>query len=781
MITSTNNSLGQSPNTTEINLKAELFKYLIHWRWFLFSVLLFILFAYCYLSIASPDYRIYSRILIKDQKSGIGQNDALAQLNMFSPSKVVDNEIDILTSYTLMESVVKKLNLNVSYYHYENLRKVELYGSTLPIEVTLVKGSPELFSEPLEIKLVDNRFIEVNEERLPLGKVTHVNNGLLIFNQKALQSPVQEMTVVIKPLATITESIIKDLIVEASSKVSSVLTLEMESSVPEKGIDILNNLIEAYKRAGLEDKNQFAANTLSFIEERLKFIAGDLSAVEKSVENFKSRERITNIGAESELYLQTVKENDNEINKVKIQQSILNNIRRYINNSDSDASMVPATLGISDPTLLSIIGELSRLQAERRSTLQVVRPENPMLKTLDDQIAALKLNLIDNVESLAKTLSSTLVQLESKNSKLERTIETVPGKERQLVDITRQQSIKNNLYVYLLQKREETELSYASEVSDSRIVDQPRSEVRPVRPIPKAIYFFFTFLGLLFPVSIIYLRDLLNDKIRSKAEIMLATNIPILGQIGHNGDSNNLIVHNNARSALSEQFRALRTNLSFYIDGKVEKVILLTSSMSGEGKSFISLNMASILAISGKRVLLMELDLRKPGLSPKLGIKNNLGFTNYIIDTALAPDDIIKETDLSENISIITSGTLPPNPAELLLHSRNGDLMQHLKNKFDYIIIDAPPIGIVADAQLLSQFADMCVYVVRQNYTLKTQLTIVKELQVDSKMKKLSIVVNDIDYSKGYGYGYGYGYGSYDSALDSDKKSIFTQFFRPKK
>jgi len=775
----TDDLLDDKRNEDTFDLREEAQRYLVNWKWFLLSLAISLIGAFAFLKIANPLYLIQADILIKDEKTGLGQEDVLQQLNMFSSSKVVDNEIKVLKSFTLMEKVVKDLNLQVSYFSDDSWKQTELYGDSLPVELEIISLNEIVYSTPISLNLgLSSDKIEFNNRVVPYNKVFKNELGSFILKRKASRKVVREMTIEIRELNAVLDDLVENLSVEASSKMSSVLTLQIESSVPQKGKDILNKLIESYNLAGLADKNQVALNTLRFIEERLKFLSQDLSTVEKSVENFKAKEGITDIGAESQLFLEAVKENDAKLNQVKIQQSVLNTIRTYVNSQSENLGLVPATLGIGDATLLAIISELSRLQNERRAKVQVVKQDNPIVKALDEQISSLKSNLVENVESLDRTLKATRIQLEAENSKMESMIQTVPRKERELLDVSRQQGIKNNLYVFLLQKREETELAYASAASDVRNIDAPRSTSDPVRPRPKIVYLSFFALGLIIPFVIVYLSVFFDDKIHNRKDIEKETNVPIIGELGHNQDGHNLIVHQNSRSALSEQFRALRTNISFYLDGKKEKIALLTSSMSGEGKSFTALNLGNILALQGKRVLMMELDLRKPGLSPKLAIENRLGFTNYVIDENIQIDDIINNTNVHENLYIISSGPVPPNPAEMLLSDRTVELLRVLRSRFDYIIIDAPPIGIVTDAQLLAPYVDMCMYLVRQNYTSRKQISIVRDLYIQKKVNKIGIIVNDIDTAAGYGYGYGYGYGSYGLEDQNVKKGKSWNFFK---
>ena len=373
----------------------------------------------------------------------------------------------------------------------------------------------------------------------------------------------------------------------------------------------------------------------------------------------------------------------------------------------------------------------------------------------------MKSSLGENMQTLRKSLAITRQQLEAQNGKMESMIKTVPGKERALVDITRQQGIKNNLYVYLLQKREETALSYASAVSDTRTVDMARGSILPVKPVKRNIYLLFALMGIAIPFGIIYVIDLLNDKIKSRKEIEKATKAPILADISYAEHNEALILSNLGRTVMAEQIRALRTNISFLNPGKGVQSLLFTSSMSGEGKSFISLNLGASLAMTDKKTIILELDMRKPKLQSALDMPNRHGLSNYLVG-ASELNDIIRPVPGQENYFIITCGPIPPNPAELLLNGRLQELFTELRATFDYIIIDAPPIGIVTDAQILEQQADATLFVLRHEFTPKERLKMVDNLYREKKFKNLSLVFNAVKEGGKYGYGYGYGYGYYE-------------------
>jgi capsular exopolysaccharide synthesis family protein len=412
------------------------------------------------------------------------------------------------------------------------------------------------------------------------------------------------------------------------------------------------------------------------------------------------------------------------------------------------------------------------MEKEKKSLSQT--EDNPYMQNLNAQIAGARADMLSSLRSLRKTLLISRSRLQSHSSMIAGQVKNVPAVERTYLDLTRQQQIKQELYVFLLKKREETAISKTSNISNCRIIEPPVS-FGPISPIRVNVLGYSFLLGLFLPVGLILLTDKLNTRITSKDQIATFTEVPIIGEIGHNDRSNQtIVVDQESRSPISEQFRTLRTNLSFFLKSE-EKTILLTSSMSGEGKSFISLNLATVLAISGKKVVVIEMDLRKPNLTNKLNLSRDFGFTNYIVNKDLQPENIIMPTGTHPNLCIISSGQIPPNPAEMIMNDRTESLLRELKERFDYIILDAPPVGLVTDAQLLSKYADLNLYVVRQACTYKDQLNIPQEIYTSQKMKNIAILVNDIKYTQAYGYGYGYGYGYEEK---NTKRGSFLKWFK---
>jgi len=777
----------------ETNIKEVTFKHLSYWKWFAFSFVLALIVAFFYLNFQTPQYKIQSSIQIKEDKNKSDQDDLIKQLNMFTSEKGVDNEIEVLKSFTLMDKVVSALNLNVQYFESHSpvlnvdrfprvnfnaresiddyFRDKELYTQS-PFTLEVIRPNAIIYEEPLELTLVKPNTIKLNGVIVPLDKETETPYGLLKVHPANKYSKVTKIKILVQPTVVFTESLIKDLKIEPSSKVSAVLQMSITDPVKQRGCDILNKLIDFYNLAKLEDKNKVANSTLVIIEDRLKLISQQLGDVEKNVENFKSGNQITDISEESRLFLTNVQNNDIELNKIKIQQQVLDEISKYVHSKGINSGTAPSTLGINEPVLLSLITQLVDLESKQLSMSKTVKSDNPMLLSINDQVAALKQNIDGNIVSQQKSLAITRQQYEGRNTKMEAMLRTIPGKERLLVDISRQQSIKNNLYLYLLQKREETALSFSSAESDSRTIDIPHSGNDPVSPKSSLIYLVFAIIGLAIPFSTIKIIDLFNDKILRRKDIIDATGATILGEISYTDHDEPLVV-NNTGSVFAEQIRSLRTNLPYITSGKTPQSILFTSSISGEGKSFIAINLGASLAMMNKKTVILDFDLRKPMLNTLLNIDNKKGISNYLMGQVKL-DEIIFPVAKQPNLSIISSGPVQNSPVELMVNGRLDDLMIALREKFDFIIVDAPPIGIVTDAQVLVEHADATLYVLRHDYTPKSYLKFFDGLYKSKKFKHMNLIFNGVKEGGRYGYEYGAGYGNgYGYTNKKVKKGLF--------
>lgn len=738
------------------NLRVVLMRYLKHWPWFILSLVLALAGGYVYSLFQTPIYKVQTSLLIKDDKKGLSEESILKELDIFEPKKVVENEVEILHSYALMDKVVSGLGLNVQYFIPTNTGNREIYNES-PLRFIVEKANSSLYDTDLNVTVASAKTVNINDVIYPINQSIQTPYGKLrVFARRPLNVNSEPLVIRVLPQGEAVDTYLKHFTIEPSSKASTVLQLSLEDAVPRKGEAVLNKLVSEYNQAAIVDKNIVASNTLNFIEERLRLIAGELSTVEKGVESFKSAEGITDLSSQAQAFLETVKENDAQLNQASIQLGAIQDIERYVNRKSDERGVAPATISISDPILIALIGKVSELELQRDQLSRTTTASSPILQSVDSQIKATKASLAENIQNVKQTLTNTQSKLKATNRQLENQIRTIPGKERALVNITRQQAIKNNLYTYLLEKREETALSYASAVADSRTIDPPRSGRDPVKPVKSTIFLLFGLLGLMLPVGVIAGRDALNDRVSRRSDVEDASQVPILGEIAASRNSDPLVMVSGKRSVIAEQIRSLRTNLQFLRSNPTgSQVVLFTSSISGEGKSFLSLNLGASLALVDRPTVILEMDLRKPKLHSVLGIPNSAGLSNYLIQEATL-DDVLQEIPGFPNYHIITSGPLPPNPSELLSGQQLEKLFQELRDRFDYVIVDSPPIGLVTDAQLIAPYADSTMFIVRSDHTPKNCLRMVDLLYKENRFQRLNVILNSVGQGESYYYSYGY-------------------------
>lgn len=746
-----------------INIKAILSKLISGWYWLAVFACVGIISSYVYLHYTSPSYQINAKLLVNDDEKGgsIGkQASALMDLGgLMSGKSSVDNEVEILKTRFLMEQVVRDMQLNIVYSRKNGLMTQEIYQA--PVKLTITKGVDSIRNTTLELTRISDTKLNVKTKEINKdvvwGQVFTVEGiGALSLLPTDIKFKGETLMINVSSIDDRVAEMMKRLTVSMANKQVSVIDLGLVHSLPKKGEDILNKLIYQYIITNLTDKNSIADSTGKFIKERLSSIAAELGDVENDVESFKERNKLADMSEQGKALVQSTSELTSELAKAESQVTIMSDLENYMKDSQKNKRVFPASLLPQDMVFSGLMNQYNALLIEREKQLLSVTEESPFIKNIDEQIIQMRAGILANIQSTKNSFVVNRDKLRSQLNQAQGQIGGVPQIEKNYLKLARNRDIKQELYIFLMQKAEETAISKTSNISVAKLIDPPKADNRPISPKKNVVYFIGLMLGLIIPAAVLIISDLLKTTVSSKEDILNATTIPIIGEINHNSSDDNLIVANQGRSAISEQFRALRTNLSFYLKNENEKVILLTSSMSGEGKSFTAINLGNILALAGKKVLLMELDLRKPGLSAKLGIANDIGFSTYTISSEVKIENIIKPLKVNPNMFIISSGPLPPNPAETLMSEHMPGLISKLKEQFDYIIMDAPPIGIITDAQLLAVYADVTLYLVRQKVTQRSQLKSAEELRKSGKIKNLSLVINDIT-TKSYGYGYGYG------------------------
>lgn len=752
-------------------------KFLPYWPLFIIFAVLSVAGAFVYLRYATPIYEANATLIIKDEKKGNEDSKLTESLDMISSKKIVENEIEVIQSRTLMDQVVKKYHLYAPVFDQGKVKAVSAY-TTSP--VTVVAFNPDSLKGNDKIELdydKKTQTVTLNKKyKCSMNEFLNTPYGILKFIPNKYQSPGYEHKQLFFSLVdpkVIAMKILPNLNVAPSSKLSTVVNLGYRDEIPERGEDILNGLIQAYEESAILDKNLLARNTLKFVEERLNIVAADLAAIEQKVQQYKSGKSAVDISTQGQLYLQNVSANDQKLSEVNMQLSVLEQVEKFVSDKSNSGGIVPSTLGVNDPMLSGLIDKLYSSELEYEKLKTTVGENNPKLVSLKDQISKIRPNIMENIQSQRQSLSAAKSNLNVTNSNYNSILNTVPQKERQLLDISREQNIKSSIYSFLLQKKEESALSYASTVSNSRVVDTAQAGAFPVSPNKKLIYLVALAAAMALWVGVITLKEAFTGKILYRREIEALTAIPIIGEVAFEKSKNPIVIKAGKRSFIVEEFRKLRTSLSFLGIDATHKKILVTSNISGEGKSFIASNLAVSIALTGKKVVLVDLDLNMPTQSKIFGVHHEFGVTDFLQGKKY-PEDIIKPLEGHENMFFISGGDLPENPSELLLNGKISELIEYLDNSFDMVIIDTSPIVLITDAYILSEMCDATLYVMRHGYTPKLLVKRVDENLEINPIHNPAIVFNGVKtrglFRNNYGYGYNYVYGN--KAYGNNKKSV---------
>ncbi|MFR1550630.1 MAG: GumC family protein [Bacteroides xylanisolvens] len=803
----------QESKEENIDVKELLFKYLLHWPWFVGAVIACLIAAWVYLYMSTPVYNISATVLIKDDKKGgsAGMLSGLESLGldgMISSSQNIDNEIEVLRSKTIVKEVVEDLGLYISYTDKDEFPSRNLY-KTSPVQVSLTPQEADLLEEPMIVEMmlqpqgsmdvtvkIDDDEYQKHFEKLPA--VFPTDKGTLAFfltpdsvlsskrtleETTNLEKTTRNITATInKPLA-VAKAYCKNMTIEPTSKTTSVAVISLKNSNVQRGKDFINKLLEMYNINTNNDKNEVAQKTAEFINERISIISKELGSTEKDLESFKRGAGITDLTSDAQIALTGSAEYEKKRVENQTQINLLQDLQKYMQNEGYE--VLPSNIGLQDLNLAAAINRYNEVLVERKRLLRTSTENNPTIINLDTSISAMKENVQVSLDRVLRGLFITKADLDREANRYSRRISEAPGQEREFVSIARQQEIKAGLYLLLLQKREENAITLAATANNAKIIDDAIADDAPVSPKGKMIYLVALVLGVGIPVGVIYLLELTKFKIEGRSDVEKLTNVPIVGDIPLTDEKQGAIaVFENQNNLMSETFRNIRTNLQFMLEND-KKVILVTSTVSGEGKSFISANLAISLSLLGKKVIIVGLDIRKPGLNKVFNIpRKEVGITQYLANPEKNLMDLVQPSDVSKNLYILPGGTVPPNPTELLARDGLDKAIETLKKNFDYVILDTAPVGMVTDTLLIGRVADLSVYVCRADYTHKNEYTLINELAENNKLPKLCTVINGLDlkrrkygyyygygkYGKYYGYGkrYGYGYGYGEQTHDKE-------------
>lgn len=787
----------------QIDVKEILEKYYQYWYFFIIAIVMSIFIGFLFLRYSPKVYNASTTILVKDENNtSLGSDNIIDGIDLFGKNRNIKNEIGILRSFSLVKQTLKEVDFNISYLNEGKLTSVDIYSRS-PFKIILdsnhlqsleVKFYVTLISKDefvIETKVESGQFYNLIEE-------AYLRSSDVVFNYEEYHKFDQwiesdyfkfklekkdftlydeenwnNYAFVINDINSLTEKFLKRIKIKEIEKDASILKVSLEGNNTIKIADFLDAFSKNYLQIGLNEKNEIATNTISFINNQLIEIRDSLTNIESVLEKFKTENPKIELSKKEYGAFYQIQKLEEEQAILKLNNKYYISLKDYlIKNDNIENILSPSSMGINDPLLNNLILELSRLYSEFEITSQNTKSIHPAVKSLKNQITITKGKILENIENIIISSELSLNDIENRINEFDKLINTLPESERKLVRIQRKYNLNETTYTYLLEKRAEASIAKAGNVADNKIIDKARlSSQDPISPNSRSIYIISIFFGIIIPGIWITAKDLLNDKINSKKDVKKLCDIPILGSITHNNKGTNLVVQIHPKSAISESLRTIRTNIQYLSSDKEQKVICVSSSISGEGKSFCSMNLSSILASTNNKTVLIGADMRKPKIFDDFELNNDTGLSSYLIGVSTLKEVTQKTSD--ENLDIIISGPIPPNPAELLEKKIMTDLLIELKKTYKYIIIDTPPIGLVTDGQILMNKSDINLLMVRQGYTTKQMVANINEITQKNNIKNLNIILNDVkSYNSKYGYQYGYGY--YEEDLNLNNKSKWT-------
>jgi capsular exopolysaccharide synthesis family protein len=750
----------------QVRIKKEFFNYLHYWKFFLFSFFFFLIVTFIYIKRSNPIYKIETKVKILDEKKGV--NIPVNTIDLLSKTSVnLDNEIEVFKSKRLIESVISDLNLNTSYFYENNFKKAELWN--VPINVKLINDSIDRLDKlSFEVQILKNGYkFFFNDSLFEIkgrNVITKIG-GKKIFIEPNFHykknTKINKLLIEIKSLEYTQNILIEKLKVEPISKEGDILSLSIEDQNVEKSKVILNKIVKAFNNDGVNDKQLMSKKTIEFIDDRFKYITYELDSIENYKKNFKQSNYLSFLESDASLNINNRANSENLVFEAETQIELSNLLKKELNNNNIFA-LLPSNIGLNNESINSLVRDYNNSILIRDKSLKTAGKDNPIIKTFDSEILNLRDNLNQSILTYLKQLKINLDQQKSNTVKLDELVYEIPLNEKTLRSIERQQKIKEDLYLMLLQRREEASISYAVTSPSLKIIDYAGVGLFPVFPKTGLLYFISFLLSIFTPFSLIYLSSILNTKIKSVSDL-IKTNIPVVGEIPFFND-NFIFKDKNDRSISAEVFRIIYTNIKFLLsvsNNDSGKVILVTSSIMGEGKTFVASNLSLVLSSYDKKVLLIGADLRKPKLSQYLNVSfNGNGLSTYLRDEKTSWIDFLVKNSCSRNHDILFSGFIPPNPSHLLSNGRFEALIEEAKLIYDYIVIDSAPVIYVNDTFLISKLADLTIYVTRYNYTERELVDFSSKNSLESKLNNMTYLLNGIKHNKGVGYNhYGYAYG----------------------
>ena len=738
-------------------------KYFPYWPVFLILCAVAALAAWYFVQFRLPVYEASATLLIKDQKKGIEDSKMAESFNFLASTKIIENETEVLKSRKLLSQVVNEHTLYAPVFEKANWKDKPVY-QTSPILIEARTPDSLIEAKQVDFRFSnDNMHLICNNRQYKLNEWVSTPWGELRFTVRNAnnKSALGYYFSLVHPKKAV-QSLYKNLDISPAAKLSSVVYLTYKDAIPKRAEDVLNTLLSVYEKAAFNEKNALAANTLYFLDERLQFVSKDLDSIEQSMQQYRAQKGAIDISSQGKLFLENVSNNDQKLSEVNMKLALLGQIEESIFSADRKKTIVPTSLGFDEPVLTNLLNKLYDLELQYEKLRITTGENNPEATALVDQIQKVKPNILENIRSQKRSLEINKANLFLTNDGYNSLLKALPQQERDLIEISREQNIKSSIYNFLLQRREETALSLSATVSDSQVIDKAESSFKSISIGNSIIYALSVVIAFGLGIGGIAAREFLTNKILYREEIEGNTKFPVIGEVSTVKSKSNLVLENRKNFMVVEQFRHLRTSLNFLGLNGTKKKLLITSTIPGEGKSFIAINLAHSLATAGKKVALVDFDLSNPTLDSKLNITAKKGLSNFLRGEAEV-GEILFYPENRSNFCLVAAGSVPRNPSELIINERAERLLNHLQASFDYVIVDSAPVGVLSDGYVLTNFCDATLYVVRHNYTSKTMLERLENQNRINELKNIALVFNGVR-SRGfasnlYGYEYGYGYG----------------------
>jgi tyrosine-protein kinase Etk/Wzc len=769
-----------------LSFRDVFYKYIRFIPVFLVSVAFALLVAFLYLRYAIPIYGVSGTMLIKNEQPN-SREDKFERLFENTGSLNLQSEMQILKSRPLMQRVVDSLDLQFSYYVRGKIKTVNIYNQA-PFRVRRVNTIDSTTGFTLKVKFISNNQFKIDDDNkvYTFGSLINMPAGGFIFEQTNYSPLSNDYSVSWQSSIATAAQYSSGLEVLPQVPGTGILAIGMKVTNPHLGADIINTLMEEYSNYSIEQKKKSSDQILTFIDESLIDFGRKLDSVQQSYLDFQTKYNLIDAEVQQQSYFQVISEADKASNEETIKLNVASMVDDYLANKKNEQKkvIVPSSLGLMDATLNELVSSYNKAQVERQQLLESNVPVgNPAVQEVTSLIEQLRLSIRENLNNIKSSATSVKESFMRRSGIGEAQLRAMPSKVKDLAELKLQVERMSDLNKLLQSKKIETDITRASTISNSGIIDRAYPSTVPIKPNKRAIQIMAIFIGLILPAVFIFVKEILNDKVSTRYDIEKLTAAPILGEIGHSYSDDVLVVNKTTRSMVAEQFRIIRSNLQYVLNKKEKATILVTSSFSGEGKSYVSTNMGAVLALAGKKTVILEFDIRKPKILSGLGLTKGSGITNFLIGKVDNLADVIRPLPGNENLYVLGCGPIPPNPSELLLDPKLDEMFEWLQKNFDVVLVDTAPVGMVSDAMTLSKYADCTLYLVRQGHTFKKQVALIDEFYTGNKLPKVSIIINDVKLKPGYGYygygrygyGYGYGYGSYYEE-ETPPKGIIDKF-----